>query len=84
MLIHGSCKTSPGSGGCCYYENLKAVNPPQTGAKNQQVLTAAALAALPAQAIPKYGLVFFRMSSDSLQERPWLINQINPKDHPLT
>lgn len=86
MLIHGSCKTNPVPGSCCYCKNVKAVHPPQTGTKNQQVLTEAALAALPAQAIPKYSLVFSRMSPDSLHERkaPWLIKQINPKHHPFT
>lgn len=54
--------------------------------KKQQVLTVAALATLPAQAVPKYSLVFFRMSSDSLRERktPKLIKQIKPKHHPFT
>ena len=81
--IQGSCKTNPVPGSCCYCENVKTAHPLTTDrswyweacAKNQHALTVAALATLPAQAIPKYSLVFFRKSSESLHERkaPWII-----------
>lgn len=85
-LIQGSCKTNPIPGSCCYYEDLKAPQPPQTGAvtgrlvlKKQHKLTLPAFAKLPAQPIPKYSAVFFRISSDSRCEHKalWIIIRIN-------
>lgn len=86
MLIQGSCKTNPIPGSCCYYEDVKAPQPPQTGAvtgrlvlKKQHKLAVPALAKLPAQPIPKYSVVFFRISSDSWCEHKalWIIIKIN-------